>query len=424
MLKTPAGKTLLALVLLASLALAAFQLPTVNRQLVWRADIALTYLRGILYPADHMPKPLAQAPDKHLPPPAVAITRHPTPTPDGAPAPIPIQDTPTPAPPTATPTPLPPRVQLASPAYEKQEPNNCGPATLAMYLRLYGWKGDQVDISDRLKPKSADRNVNVEELTYYARTNAGWLSTEYRVGGDLLLLKRFLAAGFPVMIEEGVLLEETYWPNDDHWAGHYLLLNGYDDVAGTFLAQDSFRGPDQQVPYEKVRANWQAFNYVFILIYPNDQSPSIQQLLGEDWDVDANRQKALGLARSETADNPENAYAWFNLGSNLVYFEKYGEAARAYDTARNLGLPQRMLRYQFGPFFAYFFSGRNDELLALTEYALQRTPNSEEALLWRGWGQYRAGKKGQAIELFNQALVENPFYQDAKYALDFVRNNP
>ena len=27
------------------------------------------------------------------------------------------------------------------------------------------------------------------------------------------------------------------------------------------------------------------------------------------------------------------------------------------------GLPQRMLRYQFGPFFAYFHTGRIDDLL-------------------------------------------------------------
>jgi hypothetical protein len=37
---------------------------------------------------------------------------------------------------------------------------------------------------------------------------------------------------------------------------------------------------------------------------------------------------------------------------------------------------------------------------------------------------YREGKLGEAIDSFNAALVENPFYQDAKYALEFVRSNP
>jgi tetratricopeptide (TPR) repeat protein len=160
------------------------------------------------------------------------------------------------------------------------------------------------------------------------------------------------------------------------------------------------------------------------MVYRPDQEELVQSLLGENWDVDSNRGQALELAESETSLEPNNPYTWFNLGSNLVYFERYNEAAQAYDTARQIGLPQRMLRYQFGPYFAYFFSGRNDDLLALTDYALQRTPNSEESLLWRGWGRYRAGDSFKAIDDFNAALEENPFYEDAKYALDYVIANP
>jgi tetratricopeptide (TPR) repeat protein len=293
-----------------------------------------------------------------------------------------------------------------------------------MYLRLFDWKGDQYDIANLLKPHTDDRNVNVEELVYFVRTRVGWLNVEYRVGGQISTLQRFLAAGFPIMIEEGMHLDETYWPNDDRWAGHYLLINGYDDASQTFTAQDSFIGADQHVPYTRVQDNWQAFNYVYIVIYRSEQAETVQTLFGEDWDADANRKLAQDLATSETQADPKDAFAWFNLGTNLVYFGEYGDAARAYDTARDLGLPQRMLRYQFGPFFAYFFSGRNDDLLALANYALQRTPNSEEAHLWLGWGLYRDGKKYDAITNFNLALEENPNYQDAQYALDFMKNNP
>jgi tetratricopeptide (TPR) repeat protein len=291
-------------------------------------------------------------------------------------------------------------------------------------LKTHNWEGNQADISGLLKPETGDRNVNVEELTYYVRTRAGWLNAEYRVGGDIETLKKFIAAGLPVMIEEGDQLEGEYWPNDDRWAGHYLLLTGYDDAAQTFIAQDTFRSPDMNVPYQSVLENWQAFNYVYLLVFHPDQAGLVESILGEHWDPDFNRQYALELAESQTTDDPENAFAWFNLGSNLVYFERYQEAARAYDTARQIGLPQRMLRYQFGPFFAYFFAGRNEDLLTLTEYALQRTPNSEETLLWRGWGEYRAGNTQAAIEDFQAALAENPFYQDAEYALEYVYANP
>jgi tetratricopeptide (TPR) repeat protein len=104
-----------------------------------------------------------------------------------------------------------------------------------------------------------------------------------------------------------------------------------------------------------------------------------------------------------------------------VYFDRYQEAVQAYDRARELGLPQRMLRYQFGPFLAYFHTRRIDDLMALTEYALQITPNAEEAMLWQGWGYFRAGDTNAAVTSFQAALAENPNYQDAQYALDFVR---
>jgi tetratricopeptide (TPR) repeat protein len=400
------------------LAVLLYQLPPVKTRVSWRLDVALTYLRNVVDPVGVMPTPLPQ--------PAVAVTLYPTPTPTEDPEAA-ATSTPTIGPtPTRTPspTPLPQSVDLAAPVWEKQTPNNCGPATLSLYLKMFGWEGDQEDISSLLKPQTDDRNVNVEELVFYVRNHAGWLNAEFRVGGDIERLKSFLAAGIPVVIEEGMLLDSNYWPNDDRWAGHYLLLTGYDDAAEIFTAQDTFVGADRKVTYAAMEENWQAFNYVYILLFSPEQAGTVEAILGEDWDPDANRQRALEKAEAQTESQPENAYAWFNLGSNLVHFERYNEAARAYDTARQLGLPQRMLRYQFGPFFAYFFSGRNDDLLAVVDYALQRTPNSEESLLWRGWGQYRAGDRGAAIADFQAALVENPYYQDAQYALDFVYANP
>jgi tetratricopeptide (TPR) repeat protein len=289
-----------------------------------------------------------------------------------------------------------------------------------MYLRTFGWEGDQFDISQLLKPKRADRNVNVEELVYFVRTRVGWLRVMYRVGGTVTLLKSLLAAGLPVMIEEGFYLEESYWPRDDRWAAHYLLLTGYDDTEKTFTAQDSFIGPDQQLPYQELDANWKVFNRVFIIVYHPSQEDIVQSILGEEWDSQVNRQHALEAAQDEIGQDPSDAFAWFNLGTNLVYFERYEEAAQAYDAARSIGLPQRMLRYQFGPFFAYFHSGRLEDLLALTEYALQITRNSEEALLWRGWARYRQGDIPGAIEDFRAALQANPNYPDARYALDFL----
>ncbi len=408
-------KIALALIVLAMLAVLLYQLPPLNSRLGWRLDFAMAYLRGIIKPVGELPTALP-------PPQVITISRaEPTATPTNAPT-----ATPTPGPtptPTPSPTPIPGSVSLKPPLWEKQDANNCGPATMALYLRYFGWEGDQHTIADMLKPQRDDRNVNVEELVYFSRNRAGWLNTEFRVGGDLETLKKIMAAGIPVMIEESFQLDTVYWPNDDRWAAHYNLITGYDDTTQTFTAQDTYLGPDRKVPYEKLRKDWQSFNYVYIMIYPPGMEETIKTILGPHWDVDYNRQHALELAQKETEEDPENPYAWFNLGTNLVYFERYNEAATAYDQARRIGLPQRFLRYQFGPFFAYFHSRRMDDLKALTDYALQITPNSEEALLWQGWMFYRNGDKNAALANFQRALAENPSYQDARYAIDFVSSS-
>ena len=50
--------------------------------------------------------------------------------------------------------------------------------------------------------------------------------------------------------------------------------------------------------------------------------------------------------------------------------------------------------------------------------------NSEEALLWHGWGLYRQGNTAQAAVHFREALEAHPGYQDANYALNYVQENP
>ena len=409
--KRKTGRILLILAGLILLALAVYQLPPVKSRLSWRIEYALIYLRGIFNPVEAVPTPVASQPLPTATPAATFTPLPATPTPG---------ITPTIAP---TPTPLPLQVFLPSPRHEKEDLNACGPATLAMYLNYWGWQGDQFTISDVIKPIRADRNVNVEELVYYSRNYTGWLLTEYRVGGNLEMLRQLLAAEIPVMIEGSFLIDKSYWPNDDRWAGHYLLVNGYDDSRQSFLLQDSERGPDQMVPYETLKTDWQSFNYVYILVYPPEKQETVKAILGDDWDPDQNRQNALELAQAETEAEPDNAFAWFNLGTNLVYFDRHADAVTAYDQARSLGLPQRMLRYQFGPFLAYFNALRTEDLLALTDYALDRTANSEEALLWRGWALYRQGNKAEALYSFQQALEAHPGYHDAIYAIEYVQSN-
>ncbi len=399
---------------LALLAILVYQIPAVKNRLEWRLDAAMTYVQSRLDPAGALPTPNLATTQQVMPTVTATATLQVTATPI---------ETPTP---TVAPTALPAAVQLPSPAWEKEDWNACGPATLAMHLKMYGWSGDQFTVSSVIKPLREDRNVNIEELVYYVRTQVGWLNAEYRVGGDIDTLRLLLANGIPVMIEGTFMLtpDNPYLRyNDDRWAGHYILLTGYDDSAQKFITQDSELGADQMVTYSQLDADWQAFNRVYLVLFTADQQVLVQQLLGEEWDADTNRQNALDEALRETQSEPQNAFAWFNLGSNMAYFDRYPEAAQAYDQARTIGLPQRMLRYQFGPFMAYFNTARYDDLIALADYALKITANSEEAMLWKGWALYRKGDKPAALEQFQKALDAHPNYSDALYALDFVQNN-
>jgi tetratricopeptide (TPR) repeat protein len=397
--------TSLGILLLASVLL--LQLPAFKSRAGWRYEVWSTYLRNVVDPVGPMPTP-------------VRSTRLPSPSA--------LPSTPTseaPVVPSATEFALPARASLPAPEYERQGINNCGPATLAMTLRMYGWEGDQYDIARIIKPIDKDRNVNPEELRYYVLNEAGWLRAEYRVAGDVKLLRRLIAANYPVIIEAATTIDpqDAMGPADDLWAAHYLIVTAYDDETLTITAHDPLRGPDKKIPYDQLMEDWKPFSYLYMLIYLPEDEAEVASIVGENWDPDANRQNALTIAQEATAADPGDAFAWFNFGSTLVYFERYEEAAQAFDTAFTLGLPQRMTRYQFWPFVAYYNADHIDYLLQLTEntYRVINGQYSEEALLWHGYGLLRKGDVDGAGAAWNKALSVHPRYCDAERAInDFI----
>ena len=303
--------------------------------------------------------------------------------------------------------------QLTGFEHEYQQPNNCGPATLAIAMRYWGWQGTQNTIAAVLKPQLRDKNVRWDELVYYVLTHAGWLDALFRVGGDAGTLERFVSAGIPVIIETGYELNVG-------WVGHYLVVSGYDRDAEVFTVQDVTGGPDRKISYEKTAALWEQFNHLYVLVFPADKRVEVLRLLGEDEQLDANRYRALRRTRAGTEANAENAFAWFTYGSNLNYFGRYSEAAVAFDRAREIGLPWRMLFYQFGPYIAYFNVGRYQDVIDLATAMLQARPALEESYVWRGWALHMLGDTAGARSDFRAALGVNPNFVDALTALNVV----
>ena len=110
-------------------------------------------------------------------------------------------------------------------------------------------------------------------------------------------------------------------------------------------------------------------------------------------------------AKAAVQQSPADAFAWFNLGTGLTALGRFDEAAAAYDRSRQLGLPWRMLWYQFGPFRAYYETGRYDEVIASAYATLRTAKHVEELFLWRGLAQQAKGDLPAARGLRGQRLA-------------------
>jgi len=301
-------------------------------------------------------------------------------------------------------------VQLSGVTHEAQRFNNCGPTTLRMYFSYYGYRQDsQVAIANVLKPNKDDRNVSPDELVGYAQRKGFRAMT--RVNGDLERLKLFLSNEIPVMIEEG------YDPPRAHqgWMGHYLLLTGYDENG--IIAQDSYNGPNQHVTWQDLDANWRNFNRTYLLVYTDAQAHAVNAIVGKDMDDATMYAKAAQRAQDEWNANPNDAFAAFNLGSSLVGLGEYEAAAQAFDQARLLKLPWRMMWYQFGPYEAYYHVGRYDEVVALADATLKPTGDLEESYYYKGLALEALGRMDDARAALELALKYNPNYGAARQAL-------
>ena len=140
-------------------------------------------------------------------------------------------------------------------------------------------------------------------------------------------------------------------------------------------------------------------------------------MLGDVVDPQVMYARALQVSLDETITSPDDRYAWFNAGTNYVELGQYEQAAAAYDRARTLNLPWRMLWYQFGPFEAYLQVGRYQDVIDLADANLTVTPNLEESYYYRALARRALGDQGGAVADLEVALRYNPLFEPAQEAL-------
>jgi len=328
--------------------------------------------------------------------------------------------TPTPRPAvTATRPPVFPATrQLAGLSHHWQTWNNCGPATLSMNLSYFGITAAQDKIAGVLRPEKDDKNVSPEELAEFARSQG--LEALVRVNGDATRLKALLAADIPVLVET------WYEPEPNDGMGHYRLIVGYDDAAQTWIAYDSYdshgikKGEAYagiRLPYDSFDKLWKVFGRTYLAIFDESRAAAVVDVLGADLEETAMWRHALAGDLAEAEANPRDAFAWFNLGTDYVALGDFKAAAEAYDTARRMKLPWRMLWYQFGPFRAYYEVGRHQEVVSLAEATIKTAVHDEELFFWKGRSQMALGDMAGARASFEQAVKLRPSYQDAQSEL-------
>jgi len=435
MQKTRLNKILMILFLVigaAALLLAIYFLPPVHDRLAWR----VANLRSDIYYFFNPPGETAFSPKQQAEMEAIvqltqtalvpepSVTLSPTITPTDYINPTPTQT----ASLTPTATPIPDSVRLEGVVWQNQKlfNNYCGPANLSMALSYWGWEGDQTVTGPWLKPHPEDRNVMPYEMVEYVRTESQF-NVILRWGGDVEMIKKFIAGGFPVLIEKGY---EDEVPQGG-WMGHYGVITAYDDNTQTFLIQDSFVSADYSYTYERVEKHWQEFNYVYLVIYPSQFENEIRSILGpqvdEQYNLQYTSQKAL--EETESSRGRKLFFAWYNYGTSLVNLKDYYGAALAYDRAFEVQKDEfggafafyRILWYQTGPYYAYFNTNRFDDLIDLADLTLSYSfvKAIEETWVWRGRARVALGEIDGAIDDFRTALEWHPGWWVAE---DELRN--
>jgi hypothetical protein len=413
--RSPLLVILIVLLAIAAIAVLVYNIPFFNERLAWRVEAFRAEIKYALEP----PEEVVFQPNSS--PTAQTWTATPSSTPDlvtGTPPPQPGLEEPTPTQspvPTETPvpTPLPASALLGGFNHQYQSWNNCGPANLAMALSYWGWDGNQADTAAYTKPNPRDKNVMPYEMADYVADQTE-LSAVVRVGGDLETLKAFIAAGFPVIVEKSF-----EGPRFDGWMGHYEVVNGYNDDTRLFTVQDSYDGPDITIPYDDMTSQWRAFNNTYIVIYPPDREAEVLSILGPHADPVYNSQAAADRAAdgNATLTGRDQYFSLFNWGTNLVRLHDYTTAATAYDAAfaNYPSLPEserpwRMLWYQTGPYFAYYYSGRYQDVidLATTTLEAMSEPVLEESYYWRAMARLAVGETELAVDDLRTSLKHHP----------------
>ncbi len=345
--------------------------------------------------------------------PVATPTAWPTPTLTPAATPEPTEE-PTPTP-TPTPEPLPPSAYLEPMTHAYQTWNNCSAVSASMVLSYFGITRTQEQLGPVFRPNPGDKHVEPPQFVAFFPEYG--LRTRVVEGGSIDVVKRLVAAGFPVITPQ-------WLDHKPDAIGHYRVVRGYDDGRGGFIVNDSMFGPDVLLPYGEFEELWRAFNYRYLPVYRPEDEPRVLAILGEDADPQRNYQRALALFQRLAEERPDDAYVWFSIGTSYFLLGDYQAAVQAYERAEAIGLPPKMLWYQFWPVAAYNNIGHHQRALELATAQIATAGTFGEMRYERGRAFEAMGNLDAAIAEYRRALQDDANLEVARQALERLGATP
>ena len=318
--------------------------------------------------------------------------------------------------PSATPTPSPIPSQYIIPQQKQvyQSFNNCGPASLSMLLSYNETDISQEVLGQKLRPyqnlqgDNDDKSVTVAELAEESKNYN--LTPYYRPNGSIELLKELIANDIPVLVRT--------WLHPQEDIGHYRIVRGYDDTTQEFIQDDSYEGENLRYSYDIFEEMWQPFNYEYMVLATNENQQKIEQILGENVDLQLALQNSLQRAIQESEKDLENPYPIFNQSYTLYKLGRFEESVTLYESIEGK-LPSRMLWYQIDPIKAYLEVGQYDKVFSLTDRILNNNNRGfSELYIIRGEAYKRQGSQELAKREFEQAMFYNINSPEAQRVLN------
>lgn len=319
--------------------------------------------------------------------------------------------------PTPTPTlfPIPANKTLDNGNYHIfQTFNNCGPAALSMALRFYGINVSQQELGQDLRPYQVpkgdndDKSVTLEELAQKSKEYG--LVPYHRPMGNPQIVKQFIANDMPVITRTWTK------PNED--IGHYRVIKGYNENAGTFLQDDSLQNKNLTYAYADFNEIWKKFNYEYLVLVPKEKVELVNAFLGENADEKLAWQKAVENSLTELETNPSDIYSRFNLSVALFNTGVYENSVEEFEKVENL-LPFRTLWYQIEPIEAYYKLGNYERVFEITDRVLNYHNRAfSELYILRGKIYQKQGDIELARQEFEKAVLYNSNLKEAQDLLN------